>query len=61
MDIGAMNRKDFSIEVKIVRPTSEKTFDVPLLSDNLVWHQLLIAKGTNQQVVLTASNRTIAN
>ena len=56
-----MNRKDFSIEVKIVRPNSEKTFDVPLLSNSLVWHQLLIAKGTNHQVVLTASNRTIAN
>jgi len=61
MDIITMNRKDFSVEVKIIKSEKEKTFDIPMLCDNLIWHQILMAKGIDQRVVLTASNTTLAN
>jgi hypothetical protein len=57
-----MNRKDFSIEIKIVdlQSQKEKTFDVPVICNNKVWHQLLIERRILQHVVLTDSNITLA-
>jgi hypothetical protein len=56
-----MNRKDFSIEVKIIdlQSEKEKTFDVPILCDNQFWSQLLVERRITQSVVLTDSNITL--
>jgi hypothetical protein len=61
MDVTTMNRKDFSVEIKIVdfQSGKEKTFDVPVFSDNLVWSQLLVERRITQSVVLTDLNITL--
>lgn len=57
-----MNRKDFSVEIKIIdlQSQKEKTFDVPIISSNLVWNQILIERRITQNIVLTDSNITLA-
>ena len=62
MDVTTMNRKDFSIEIKIidVQSEKEKTFDMPVFCDNLVWFQLLVERRVAQSVVLTDFNITLA-
>jgi hypothetical protein len=61
MDITIMNRKDFSVEIKIIDPQSkkEKIFDVPMLCDNIIWFQLLMAEELNHSAVITASNTVL--
>jgi len=61
MDIITMNRKDFSVEIKIIDPQSkkEKIFDVPMLCDNIIWFQLLMAEELNHSAVITASNTVL--
>jgi hypothetical protein len=56
-----MNRKDFSVEIKIIDPQSkkEKIFDVPMLCDNIIWFQLLMAEELNHSAVITASNTVL--
>lgn len=61
MDIVTMNRKDFSVEVKIIKSEKEKTFDVPVLSDNIIWFQLLMQTGFDQSVVIVEPGITIRN
>jgi len=58
MDVTTMNRKDFSIEIKIINFQSEKekTFNMPVFCDNVVWFQLLIEQRVAQSVVLTDFN-----
>jgi hypothetical protein len=62
MDVTVMNRKDFSVEIKIIdlQSQKEKTFDVPIISSNLVWNQILIERRITQNIVLTDSNITLA-
>jgi len=57
-----MNRKDFSVEIKIIdlQSEKEKTFDIPIISDNVVWNQILIERRITQNIVLTDSNITLA-
>jgi hypothetical protein len=57
-----MNRKDFSVEIKIIdlQSEKEKTFDIPIISDNTVWNQILIERRITQNIVLTDSNITLA-
>ena len=61
MDVTTMNRKDFSVEIKIIdfQSGKEKTFDVPVFCDNLVWSQLLIERRITQSIVLTDLNITL--
>ena len=56
-----MNRKDFSVEIKIIDSQSEKekTFDLPVFCDNVVLSQLLIERSIAQRVVLTDYNITL--
>jgi hypothetical protein len=62
MDVTVMNRKDFSVEIKIIdlQSEKEKTFDIPIISDNTVWNQILIERRITQNIVLTDSNITLA-
>jgi hypothetical protein len=62
MDVTVMNRKDFSVEIKIIdlQSEKEKTFNVPIISDNIVWNQILIERRITQNIVLTDSNITLA-
>ena len=62
MDVTTMNRKDFSIEIKIIdfQPEKEKTFDMPIFCDNLVLSQLLVERRITQSLVLTDYNITLA-
>jgi hypothetical protein len=61
MDVITMNRRDFSVEIKILDSQSEKekTFCLPIFCDNVVLSQLFIEQPITQSVVITDSNVTL--
>jgi len=52
-----MNRKDFSVEVKIIESEKEKTFDIPIIMNNEIWFQIFMTQ--DRHAVITASNTTL--
>jgi hypothetical protein len=52
-----MNRKDFSVEVKIIESEKEKTFDIPIIMNNEIWFQIFMTQ--DRRAVITASNTTL--
>jgi hypothetical protein len=51
-----MNRIDYSIEVKIVRPDKEKVFNIPFVCDNQVWFQIFKAEGLGHSFEVPIAN-----
>ena len=46
-----MNRNDYSVEIKIIKDDSEKSFNLPFLSDDQVWFQLFKFKESDVRSV----------
>jgi hypothetical protein len=55
-----MNRSDHSIELKIIRNNVEKSFNLPFLSNDQLWHQLFKFKESDvRSVEIVAADITI--